>query len=113
MIYIKFIFKMQIFFIMIGDILFFGTVICYQNTKFEKEKIILEFNENARIGKEEFNTFIKSSGLKKGFVANIIGVPGYIIAQWLGEKAELTPKQRVRLNTFISDFYKNNAYMQS
>ena len=60
--------------------------------------------ENARI-------FLDKSGLKQKIIAEQINVKPNVFTKWITEQVTLTSKQMDRLDTFISEFYKNNAYV--
>ncbi len=62
--------------------------------------------------KENFEKFVERSGLKKQFIATQIGVPNWVIGQWLGGRTILTKNQHQKLDKFIEDFMQSNTYMQ-
>lgn len=60
---------------------------------------------------EEFEKFIKQSGLKKGHVASMIGVPQWVLSAWLKNKTMLWEYQQYRLDEFCKSFCEHNNYM--
>jgi plasmid maintenance system antidote protein VapI len=60
----------------------------------------------------EFKAFLNKSGLKQKFIAEMLYINPNVLTKWITEQCTLTVKQMDRLDIFVSEFYKNNTYMQ-
>jgi hypothetical protein len=63
------------------------------------------------INQEKYLEFAKVSGLKKYKISEVIGISVHVLFLWLNNRTRLSPRQQLRLDVFVTDFCRNNAYM--
>ena len=67
---------------------------------------------NIYMTQENFEQFIKRSGLKKAKVAEVLLIQPWVFSLWCRKKIDLYVLQKKRLEEFCNDFSVNNAYMK-
>ena len=60
---------------------------------------------------DQYSDFIAKSGLKKTKVADVVGIPFWVMGNWTANKGVLYPLQEKKLQQFIDEFCEKNDYM--